>query len=208
MKKLLKSNTFKVFRNCTLYTLFVGLLLCTLINIGEVKAIVTYSNSGVSYLQSSHLIDKYVPKPVIIEEPEKPEYPVISKYRLTSFYPKDELNTGHCTGSGYCSWDFDLDEHGWYRYKGKLVIAAATTYLQKKFGTVEGKAYFKYYDEITLTIDGVEYPGIILDTCGACYNDERFDLFVKDKASVTDRGYKGRNMITVEIKKIGGKDVL
>ena len=52
-----------------------------------------------------------------------------------------------------------------------------------------------------VTIDGVKYPGIILDTCGACYKDERIDLFVKDKASVVDRGYRGKNMITVEIIK-------
>ena len=59
----------------------------------------------------------------------------------------------------------------------------------------------KYYDEVNITIDGQVYPGIILDTCGACYRDERIDLFVKDKASVMDRGYMGRNMITLEITK-------
>ena len=206
MSKLAKSNTFKILRNCTLYTLFVALIIGVLVNVGEVKTIVTYSNYGVSFLQSSHLVDKYVP-PVEEEEPEEVPVPMISKYRLTSFYPKDELNTGHCTGTGYCSWDFTLNEKGWYTYKGKLVIAAATTYLQKRYGVKEGKAYFKYYDEITLTIDGVEYPGIILDTCGACYNDERVDLFVKDKASVTDRGYRGKNVITVEIKKYQGQTV-
>ena len=54
---------------------------------------------------------------------------------------------------------------------------------------------------VEVTIDGVAYQGIILDTCGACYRDERLDLFVKDGASAIDRGYKGRNMVDVKITK-------
>lgn len=197
-----KTRTFKIIRNCTLYMLYIIVVISMLFSFGAVNKITTYNVSGVNSLQSSHMLDKYVPpapepEPVVVKKVYKPN----TKYRLTSFYPNDELKTGDCTGSGYCSWDFGVNERGWYTYKGKLVLAAATTYLQNKFGTKEGKTYFKYYDEVNITIDGQVYPGIILDTCGACYRDERIDLFVKDKASVMDRGYMGRNMITLEITK-------
>ena len=197
-----KKRTLMILRNSSLYLLYIILIFSILFNFGQINKITTYNISGVSSLQSSHMLDKYTPKPV--EEPvieETVEIPKEMKYRLTSFYANDELNTGDCVGAGYCWWDFGVDEHGWYTYDGKLVLAAATTYLQKRFGTREGKVYFKYYDEVNITIDGVVYPGIILDTCGACYRDERLDLFVQDGNSVIDRGYMGRNMITVEITK-------
>ena len=194
-----KSRTLKIFRNCSIYMIYVVVVFTMLFKIGEVKRIVTFNVSGVNSLKSSHMVDKYVPKR--IEEEKKVQMPVITKYRLTSYYHNDELNSGACTGTGLCTWDFTPNEKGWLTYKGKLVIAAATTYLQKTFGTVEGRTYFTYYDEVKLTIDGVEYPGIILDTCGACYKDTRVDLFVKDSKSVIDRGYMGRNMISVEITK-------
>lgn len=182
--------------------MFVMFLFSMLLNVGEVATVTTYNTSSVNSLQSSHLVDKYIPK----KEEEKVVPTPLStfperKYRLTSFYPDDELKTGDCTGSGYCSWDFGVNEYGWYTYDGKLVLAAATTYLQKQFGTEEGKVYFKYYDEVNVTIDGVVYPGIILDTCGACYHDERIDLFVKGKNNVIDRGYMGRNMVAVNVTK-------
>ena len=197
-----KKRTLKILRNCSLYTLYIVLIFSILFNFGQVTKITTYNVSGINSLQSSHLLDKYTPKK-IVEKVVKPA-PVVkpnNKYRLTSFYPNDELKTGDCTGSGFCSWDFGINENGWYTYKGKLVLAAATTYLQKKFGTKEGKTYFKYYDELNITIDGKVYPAIILDTCGACYKDERLDIFVKDSKSVSDRGYMGRNMVTIEITK-------
>ena len=195
-------RTLKILRNGSLYLLYVILIFSILFNFGQINKITTYNISGVNSLQSSHMLDKYVPKPE--PEPEtliQASIPSTLKYRLTSFYANDELNTGNCVGAGYCWWDFVEDEHGWYTYDGKLVLAAATTYMQKTFGTKEGKVYFKYYDEVNITIDGIVYPGIILDTCGACYRDERLDLFVRDGSTAIDRGYMGRNMITVEITK-------
>ena len=61
----------------------------------------------------------------------------------------------------------------------------------------EGKRYFNYYEEITVIIDGVEYEAIILDSCGASMrlNENRLDLFVSNKASAIDRGYRGENPI-------------
>lgn len=121
-------------------------------------------------------------------------------YRLTSYY-SGEAGTGSCTGTGLCEKDFQINEKGWYTYKGKLVLAGATPYLLKYgYTKKEGRHYFKYYDEVKLTIDGVEYEGIILDSCGASMkvSENRIDLFVSGKSSVIDRGYKGNNMITVE----------
>ena len=197
-------RTFKIFRNCSFYMLYIISIISLLCGIGKVNVVTTYNVSGVASLQSSHLLDKYVPPepepepdPLVVNAQAEP----IKQYRLTSFYSNDELKTGDCTGSGYCWWDFQENDKGWYTYDGKLVLAAATTYLQKQFGTREGFTYFKYYDEVNVTIDGVVYPGIILDTCGACYRDVRLDLMVKDGAHTIDRGYLGRNMITVEVTK-------
>ena len=197
-------KTYKIFRNCSLYMLYIIVIVSILCGIGRVNVVTTYNISGVSALQSSHLLDKYVP-PAPEPEPEpevvKAKNEPVRQYRLTSFYANDELNTGDCVGAGYCWCDFGVNEKGWYTYDGKLVLAAATTYLQKKFGTREGITYFKYYDEVNVTIDGEVYQGIILDTCGACYRDVRLDLMVQDGAHAIDRGYMGRNMITVEVTK-------
>lgn len=197
-------RTMKIVKNCSLYMLYVIVIISILCTVGHVNVVTTYNVSGVSSLQSSHLLDKYVPpepEPVLEPEVVKAKEEPIKKYRLTSFYANDELNTGDCVGAGFCWWDFGINDKGWYTYDGKLVLAAATTYLQKKFGTREGFTYFKYYDEVNITIDGVVYQGIILDTCGACYRDQRLDLMVKDGSSVIDRGYMGRNMVTVEVTK-------
>ena len=71
-------------------------------------------------------------KEEIIEEPIV-EYPNVYETRMTSFWANDGYGTGECTGSGLCSWDFDINENGWYTYQGKLVIATATTYFQTKY---------------------------------------------------------------------------
>lgn len=195
-----KTKSLKIIRNASLYTLYIILLFVMLFSNGSKNKITTYNVAGVSSLKSSHMLDKYIPKPKK-EETLPTNNSVNTKYRLTSYYADDELNTGECTGAGYCWWEFGVNDKGWFTYNGKLVLAAATTYLQNKFGTKPGKTYFKYYDEVVLTIDGIEYQGIILDTCGACYKDERIDLFVKDNNSVIDRGYMGRNMVDLKITK-------
>ena len=86
-------------------------------------------------------------------------------------------------GSGLCSWDFGVDEHGWYTYQGKLVIATATTYLANQgWGWRDGITYHKYYETLTLTINGQQYQAIILDSCGAAMSRPIIDLFVTDGA--------------------------
>lgn len=123
----------------------------------------------------------------------------LSNYRLTSYYPSE---TSNHTGSGLNTSDFQINEKGWYTYQGKLVLAAATTYLQKNYGVKPNKHYFKYYQTIFITIDNIRYEGIILDSCGACsyLNENRLDLFVSNKQYVIDRGYRGKNTVKVEYK--------
>lgn len=186
-----------ILRNELFAVVYVLIIFLIILRVGEVKKITTYNISGVSSLKSSHLITEYKEEPVSIVKEEINKY----KYRVTSYYPGDECNSTKCTGTGLCTKDFETNEYGWYTYNGKLVLAAATTYLQNKFGVKENKLYFQYYDEVILTIDGIEYEGIILDTCGACYKNEIIDLFVSNKSSVLDRGYKGENMVSMEITK-------
>lgn len=76
-----------------------------------------------------------------------------------------------------------MNDKGWYTYKGKLVVATATTYLLKQgWKQVDGIVYHKYYDEIKLTINGTTYDAIVLDSCGACMKKDIIDLYVKDGA--------------------------
>lgn len=84
-----------------------------------------------------------------------------------------------------CEKDFQINEYGWYTYQGKLVLGTATTYLLKYGYTKrEGTTYFKYYDTVTLRINGKEYQGIIIDSCGACMKKNIIDLFVSNSQSV------------------------
>lgn len=106
---------------------------------------------------------------------------------MTSFWSGDNCDTGSCTGTGFCEKDFQINDKGWYTYQGKLVIGAATRYLLKSgYQERSDIRYFKYYDEITLNINGVDYPAIILDSCGACMKNNILDLFVSgSKYSIT-----------------------
>jgi len=107
--------------------------------------------------------------------------------RMTSFWANDGYGTGDCTGSGLCSWDFGVNDKGWFTYNGKLVVATATTYLANQGWFVgEGVHLYKYWEELVLTIDGIEYDAIILDSCGSSMKTDRVDLFVSNAASVKD----------------------
>lgn len=144
------------------------------------------------------------PTEEIIEAPieETPKDDSLSEYRLTSYYTGDDPSTGSCTGSGLCTSDFQINENGWYTYQGKIVIAAATSYLLNYgYSEVSGRHYFRYYDELTITIDGVDYQAIVLDSCGASMTvaEDRIDLFVSSSNAVIDRGYNGVNPVIVKL---------
>lgn len=107
--------------------------------------------------------------------------------RMTSFWANDGYGTGECTGSGKCSWDFQINDKGWYTWQGKLVVATATTYLANQgWYTAPGVHLYKYYEELVLKIDGVDYDAIILDSCGSSMKTDRIDLFVSNGISARD----------------------
>lgn len=127
--------------------------------------------------QQEEIVEEVIEKVV-----EEPEYSYTT--RMTSYYPEEDTD---CTGSGLCSWDFETNEFGWYTYQGKLVVATATMYLLNEgFTLYEGVHTYKYGDEITLTIDGVDYQAIVLDSCGNCCKTDRIDLFVSGSWAVKD----------------------
>lgn len=148
-------------------------------------------------VETEEITENVEPEEIIEENYEEeayiePEYipeNLSSTYetRMTSFWANDGYGTGNCTGSGLCSWDFGVDEHGWYTYNGKLVVATATTYLTKYgWSLAKGVRTYNYYDEITLVIDGVDYPAIVLDSCGSSMSNGRIDLFVSGGWAVKD----------------------
>lgn len=60
-------------------------------------------------------------------------------------------------------------------------MATATTYLLKQgWSKVDGIEYHKYYETLTLNINGKDYEAIILDSCGACMKKRIVDLFTID----------------------------
>ena len=122
------------------------------------------------------------------ENAQKNENTVQNSYttRMTSYY-SGEAGSGECTGSGLCINDFQVNYKGWYTYQGKLVVATATPYLLKYgFTLYEGVHAYRYGDEITLNIDGVDYQAVVRDSCGNCMKTGRIDLFVSNANSVKD----------------------
>jgi len=111
---------------------------------------------------------------------------VFQEIKITSYYNGDSYNSSNITASGKSIDDFDINENGWYTYKGLLVIACATnTYKINKLLKPDYNRY-DFGDKIILIINDVSYKGIILDICGASYwieEKQRYDLFVSDKES-------------------------
>ena len=129
---------------------------------------------------------------VMQEEPIEEEVEeVFYETRMTSYYPGDDCKSGTVTGSGKSIKDFEVNEYGWYTYNGKLVVATATKYLLNYgFTLSEGVHTYKYWDEITIEIDGVRYEAIVLDSCGHAMHSDRIDLFVSNSESVKDTTIK------------------
>ena len=112
------------------------------------------------------------------KEEVKQEVQTQSSYttRMTSYYPEEGELT---TGSGLSPANFEINDKGWYTYQGKLVVATATTYLANQGWQVGSGVHLrKYYNELTLNIDGVDYQAIVLDSCGNCMRTDRIDLYV------------------------------
>ena len=129
---------------------------------------------------------------VMQEEPVEEEVEeVFYETRMTSYYPGDDCKSGTVTGSGKSIKDFEVNEYGWYTYNGKLVVATATKYLLNYgFTLSEGVHTYRYWEEITIEIDGVRYEAIVLDSCGHAMHSDRIDLFVSNSKSVKDTTIK------------------
>lgn len=130
---------------------------------------------------------------------EQNAYTVTYEYetRLTSYYPKKPVSP---TGSGLGIEDFGVNEFGWYTYKGKLVVATATSYLLNYGWRYQnGVRLYNYYDVLILTIDGVDYEAIVLDSCGICMTTGRIDLFVVSRDAVKDTQITVKEVINNEM---------
>lgn len=115
------------------------------------------------------------------------------KYRMTYYYPGDETSSGSTTASGKSADDFQLNNNGWYTYKSKLVVATASKRLLSWDSYRNStQPTYNLYDELVLTINGIDYDAIVLDVCGACMKDSKIDLFVKNKASGLDTSIEVR----------------
>lgn len=123
----------------------------------------------------------------IQEEQEEIQQDTSYTTRMTSYYPNDSYGTGSITGSGLGPNDFQINEYGWYTYQDKLVVATATEYLLKYgYALNEDVHTYKYYDELTLNIEGIDYQVIVLDSCGSAMSTGRIDLFVTDEEHIKD----------------------
>ena len=132
------------------------------------------------------------------------ETPIITPYRLTSYYTGDYTGSGTYVGSGFNTSQFGINDKGWYTYQGMVVIATATNECLNtevgnctKYGFNKNIKYYNYFDTVTINIDNTEYRAIVLDSCGACMNDTRIDLFVSNKTFAIDRGYQHINEVGV-----------
>jgi hypothetical protein len=119
------------------------------------------------------------------EKKVEPEYVDIT---LTRFYPTD--GTSDSCMATMCTSKLQINEKGWYTYQGKVVLGAATYACQArcknrdKYGPLpEDFRIYNFYDEVKFVLEGIEYTGIVLDSCGACMyhiNGEklqRYDIF-------------------------------
>ena len=123
---------------------------------------------------------------VTVKAQQIENYTVTYEYetRLTSYYP---TRASASTGCGLDFRNFDVNENGWFTYDGRLVVATATDYLLNYgWKLADGVRTYKYYQELILNIDGVDYLAVVLDSCGLCMTTGRIDLFVVNKSAIKD----------------------
>lgn len=136
--------------------------------------------------QNTIIETKKVIKKEFVSKPNEIYIPKIYTTRMTSYYTNDECNSADITASGLSSKNFNINENGWYTYKGKLVIATAS-YKLKNWTMTDQAHPYNLYDELVIEINGIKYEAIVLDYCGACMWYNRIDLFVSNKQSAIDK---------------------
>ena len=142
--------------------------------------------------------------PIVVEEPSTPaveveEYKEVeaetkTEVMFTNYYPNDKTGSTHSTGSGLTTENFEINELGWYTYKGRVVVATATDKcvesnykgcdLYNEYE--EGITYYTYGDELEIEFNGVRYEAVVLDSCGSSHDKE----WLKENA-------KGLNLIDI-----------
>jgi hypothetical protein len=151
-------------------------------------------------------------KTVISPEPAPIQDQTVVDITVTRFYPSDSTGSDTCMAT-MCTSKLQVNDKGWYTYQGKIVVGAATYACQArcknrdKYGPLpEGFRIYNFYDEVKLIIEGVEYTGIVLDSCGACMyhvNGEelqRYDIFtVSGKASSSLLSNKNAGKIKAQL---------
>lgn len=122
-------------------------------------------------------LPKPEPKPEIAPKPTVKNTAVI----LTNYYANDG-SSGTTTASGLSINDFQIHPTlKAYTYNNRIVVATSNmTRLQRPLNA--GYRTFELYDEFILEIQGIDYPAVVLDVCGACYgvkgeSKQRIDVF-------------------------------
>lgn len=209
--KLLKKNKKKVIQLIHIFIAF-GILVTVLAIIEVIK---TGDYSRIIYPKTTTIVVEKIepigkPAEVVIVPETKEEQPIKEEvvevkqeieekatqtevsnnswnYRLTSYYTGDADGSSAVTASGKTTDEFQINEHGWYTYQGKLVIATASDRLKSWSSYANSTARtFDLYQTLILEIDGVKYEAIVLDVCGAAMKRDIIDLFVSNRSSIKD----------------------
>ena len=106
--------------------------------------------------------------------------------------------TDETLGSGIKRDQLSVNSNGLMEYNGKVVVATATyECLKSSHGACKkivdlphGYIAFNYHDEFLIEYKGIEYPAIVLDSCGSCSIDknedhQRVDVLVKNDYKFT-----------------------
>lgn len=118
--------------------------------------------------------------------------------RFTNYYVGDGTGSGATVSVGLTTNNFQVNSRGWYTYKGRVVLATATTLcLEVKSGPCgrynslpNGYKANDLWDEVDIEFEGEIYPAVVLDSCGACFWDEskqRVDIFVTNQGRFGNR---------------------
>lgn len=99
---------------------------------------------------------------------------------FTNFYTTDG-SSSNTTASGLQTYDFQINELGFYTYQGKVVLAAAN---QSRLNRPMNSGYRsqELHTELVIELNGQTHQAIVLDVCGACYGmpgetEQRYDIF-------------------------------
>lgn len=131
-----------------------------------------------------------------IEQERIKSYTKTQTVLLTNYYVGDSTDSGAWTAAGLSTKDFETNELGWYTYKGFVVLATATYSCLRTFtgpcaqykSIPNGYSIFNLYDKITVTYNGNDYAGVVVDVCGSCHRIngkevfQRIDIFLSPLA--------------------------